>query len=245
MYLFRSSHTGQRLNHQQFPFFIWRCFRYMPAQLLQLDVRLLCPQNLCHMFYQLPEHDMVTLPFLFYPTFLLRVLKKSTFIQQSSFPAQLHPFLPVSCPACSAAVLFKQLRILFKRNLFVPVKSSPSGNNIFSFRKPCLLQLLSDIINQTVDRMVRIVQCPSTKQNLLQMFPADSLFSAMEKQLQYLCKLRLFFLLCDQRSPLIFQGKITEHFYIQNLLFLRYFVLHTRSTCLHTFVCSLLRQPLS
>ena len=188
---------------------------------------------------------MVTLPFLFYPAFLLRVLKKSTFIQQGSFPAQLNPFLPVPCPACSAAVLFKQLRILFKRNLFVPVKSSPSGNNIFSFRKPCLLQLLSDIINQAVDRMIRIVQCPFTKQNLLQMFPADPLFSAMENQLQHPCKLCLYFLLCDQRYPLIFQGKITEHFYIQNLLFLRFFVLHIRSTCLHTFVCSLLRQPLS
>ena len=163
---------------------------------------------------------MVTLPFLFYPAFLLRVLKKGTFIQRGSFPAQLNPFLPVSRPACSAAVLFKQLRILFKRNLFVPVKSSPSGNNIFSFRKTCLLQLLSDIINQAVDRMIRIVQCPFTKQNLLQMFPADPLFSAMENQLQHPCKLCLFFLLCDQRYPLIFQGKITEHFYIQNLLFL-------------------------
>ena len=124
------------------------------------------------------------------------------------------------------------------------IPPSPSSFDI-SWISGIILQFLSDIINQTVDRMVRIVQCPSTKQNLLQMFPADSLFSAMEKQLQYLCKLRLFFLLCDQRSPLIFQGKITEHFYIQNLLFLRYFVLHTRSTCLHTFVCSLLRQPLS
>ena len=152
----------------------------MPAQLLQLNICLLFPQKLCHIFYQLPEHDMVTLSFLFYPAFLLRVLKKSTFIQQGSFPAQLNPFRPVPCPACSAAVLFKQLRILFKRNLFVPVKSSPSGNNIFSFRKPCLLQLLSDIINQAVDRMIRIVQCPFTKQNLLQMFPADPLFSAME-----------------------------------------------------------------
>ena len=153
--------------------------------------------------------------------------------------------LAVPCPACSAAVLFKHMRILFKRNLFVPVKSSSSGNNIFSFRKPCLLQLLSDIINQAVDRMVRIVQCPFTKQNLLQMFPADSLFSAMENQLQYQCKLRLFFLLCDQGSPLIFHGKITEHFYIQNLVVLRFFVLHIRSTCLHTSVYSLLKQPLS
>ena len=219
MYLFRSSHTGQRLDHQQFPFFIWRCFRYMPAQLLQLDVRLLCPQNLCHMFYQLPEHGTVTLPFLFYPAFLLRALKKGPYIQQVSLPAQLKLFLPVPCPACPAAILFKYLCILFKRNLFIPVKSPPSGNNIFPFRKTCLLQLLSDIINQTVDRMIGIVQCPSTKQNLLQMFPADPLFSAMEKQLQDL--------------------------YIQNLLFLRFFVLHIHSTCLHTFVCSLLRQPLS
>ena len=29
---------------------------------------------------------------------------------------------------------------------------------------------------QAVDRMIRIVQCPFTKQNLLQMFPADPLF---------------------------------------------------------------------
>ena len=192
----------------------------MPPQLLQLDIRLLCPQKFRHIFHQLPEHGLITLPFRFYPAFLRGTLKKGTFIQQNSLPAQLKLFLPVPCPACSAAILFKHLRILFKRNLFVPVKSSSSGNNIFSFRKTCLFQFLSDIIDQTVDRMIRIVQCPFTKQNLLQMFPADPLFSAMENQLQHPCKLRLFFLLCDQRYPLIFQGKITEHFYIQNLLFL-------------------------